>query len=238
MAAAGLQGPTADQSTDRRQEFDSILSHSLPRFRRIAMRLLRNAEDAEDAVQDALLSAHLHIARFDGRSQMSTWITAIVVNAVRMQIRRRSRRPTVSLDQECNDSNSPVNEGLMDPGPTPEQSLLQRDLQALAFRLVARLPHAQREALRLRQQDLSIKQAAELLGVPQGTLKARLARARNELNHRFRKITGATRTGIQDPESKARRKAHFSGYRSAERIPVAPTTIFRPQGGGENWTSA
>jgi DNA-directed RNA polymerase specialized sigma24 family protein len=93
MAAASPQGSTADRSTDRRQEFDSILSHSLPRFRRIAMRLLRNPEDAEDAVQDAMLSAHRHIASFDGRSQMSTWIMSIVINAVRMQIRRRSHAP-------------------------------------------------------------------------------------------------------------------------------------------------
>jgi RNA polymerase sigma-70 factor (ECF subfamily) len=232
MAAAG-QGPTADRCIDRREEFDKILSNSLPRFRRIAMRLLRNPEDAEDAVQDAMLSAHRHIARFDGRSQMSTWITSIVINAVRMQIRRRSRRPTVPLDQESNDSNSPMHEWPVDPGPTPEQSLLQRELQALAFKLVARLPVAQREALQLRQQDLSIKQAAQLLGVPEGTLKARLARARADLNYRFRRITGATKAGTPRPESKARRKAHFSGYRSAERTPAVPITAFQPQGGGK-----
>ena len=238
MAAARPQGSTGDRTIDRRQEFDSILSHSLPRFRRIAMRLLRNPEDAEDAVQDAMLSAHRHIARFDGRSQMSTWITSIVINAVRMQIRRRSRRPTLSLDQESTDGNVSVNEWPVDPGPSPEQSLQQRELQALALKLVACLPHAQREALQLRQQDFSIKQAAELLGVPEGTLKARLARARADLNHRFRKITGATRSRTALPESKARHKEHFTGYRRGERIPVLPAAVYQPQGGGENWISA
>lgn len=240
MAAAGPQGLTADRSIDRRQEFDHILSHSLPRFRRIAMRLLRNPEDAEDAVQDAMLSAHRHIARFDGRSQMSTWLTAIVINAVRMQIRRRSRRPTLPLDQESNDGNSPLTEWPVDPSPTPEESLLKRESQALAVKLVARLPLAQREALQLRQQDLSIKQAAELLGVPQGTLKARLARARADLHRRFRKITAASKTRAARLNSTETRKPHFSGYHRdhTEPIPLAPIAAFQPQGGGENRISA
>ena len=229
-----------DRIADHRQEFDNILSHSLPRFRRIAMRLLRNPEDAEDAVQDAMLSAHRHIAHFDGRSQMSTWITAIVINAVRMQIRRRSRRPTLPLDQEFHDGNSPLTDWPVDPGPTPEQSLLKRESQALALKLVARLTPAQREALQLRQRDLTIKQAAELLGVPQGTLKARLARARADLHHRFRKITTASKTRSVRFNSAETRKPHFSGYQRAhaEPIPMAPIAAFQPRGGGENRISA
>jgi RNA polymerase sigma-70 factor (ECF subfamily) len=238
MLEASPPSPTADRITDRRREFDSILSHSLPRFRRIAMRLLRNPEDAEDAVQDAMLSAHRHIACFDGRSQMTTWITAILINAVRMQMRRRSRRPTVSLAEDAGDGKSTLEDLPVDPGPTPEQYLLQRELQALAFKLVARLPGAQQEALELRQRDLSIKEAAELLGISEGTLKARLARARAELHRRFRKITGAKRTRTVVPASKPTRETHFYAYRSAERIPPAPVTAFQPQGGGENCISA
>lgn len=238
MAEAAPQG--ADRTADHRREFDNILAHSLPRFRRIAMRLLRNPEDAEDAVQDAMLSAHRHIAHFDGRSQMSTWLTAIVINAVRMQIRRRSRRPTLPLDQESNDGNSPLNEWPVDPRPTPEQSLLKRESQALAVKLVARLTPAQREALQLRQRDLTIKQAAELLGVPQGTLKARLARARADLHHRFRKITTANKTRAVRLSSTETRRPHFSGYQRdpSELIPPTPIAAFLPEGGGENRISA
>ena len=58
------------------------MSNELPRFRRIAMCWLRNPEDAGDAVQDAMLSAHEHIGGFSGRARLSTWITAIVINAV------------------------------------------------------------------------------------------------------------------------------------------------------------
>ena len=67
---------------------DVISSHSL-RFRRIALGHLGNSADAEDAVQDALLSALRHVDQFKGRAKMSTWLTAIVINSARMKLRRR-----------------------------------------------------------------------------------------------------------------------------------------------------
>ena len=233
MAAPGAQPHSGDASPERRREFDNILLHSLPRFRRLAMRLLRNPEDAEDAVQDAMLSAHRHIARFDGRSQMSTWITSIVINAVRMQIRRRSRRFALSLDQDSKEGKWTADEWPVDPNPTPEQTLQQRELRALVLKLVARLPPSQRAAVKLRQQDgLSIKEAAKALGVPEGTVKARLARARAQLIHRYRKVTSLN--------SKARQRARLSGCRrdGGERIPSMPAAVFNPQGGCENWIGA
>src|SRR5215470_19051310 len=83
-------------SPERRMEFDGLLDHLLPRFRRMALRWLRNPDDAEDAVQDAMLSALRHLDQFDGRSQMSTWLTSILRNAVLMQIRRRPRSQMAS----------------------------------------------------------------------------------------------------------------------------------------------
>src|SRR6266700_398708 len=103
MTAGGTPVVAHKASPERLQELDNVLSRALPRFRRIAMRWLGNHEDAEDAVQDALLSAFTHIADFDGRAQMSTWLTAIVINAVRMQIRRRPRAHMLSLDRTTNE---------------------------------------------------------------------------------------------------------------------------------------
>ena len=229
----------ASGSTEHRREFDYILSHSLPRFRRIALRVLRNPEDAEDAVQDAMLSAHRHIAHFAGRSQMSTWITSILLNAVRMQLRRRSRRPTLSLDQDPEDGTRSVEEWLVDPSPTPEQTLQGRELTALLVKHIAGLSPSQRGALHLRQQrGLSIKQAAEALGVPEGTVKARLARARAELAHRFRDVTGAAGTRKGRP-SLARGKPHSEyGQDETVRMPQLPAAIFEAQAGYENWIGA
>ena len=82
--------PVAVECYQRRvQELaDAITSHSL-RFRRIALRHLGNTADAEDAVQDALLSAWTHVDQFKGRAKMSTWLTTIVINSARMKLRRR-----------------------------------------------------------------------------------------------------------------------------------------------------
>ena len=71
------------------REMEDVLSRRLPSLYRSAYRFLGNAADAEDAVQDALLSAYKHLDQFRGQSQMSTWLTVIVGNCARMQLRRR-----------------------------------------------------------------------------------------------------------------------------------------------------
>ena len=195
VAAAGAHGLTGEASPERRREFDNILSHSLPKFRRIAMRRLRNPEDAEDAVQDAMLSAFRHIARFDGRAQMSTWVGAIVINAIRMQIRRRPRCQMLSLDQAPKEGQWTPLELLVDRRPTPEDALEQCELRELVTKLSGCLPAAQRATLGLRQRDgFSIKKTAKALGVPEGTVKARLARGRAKLIQLFHNATGRPRT--------------------------------------------
>src|SRR5215471_9491732 len=73
------------------RELTYVIIHHLPQFRRMAQRRLGNLADAEDAVQDALLSAWAHIDQFRGQAKMSTWLTSIVINSVRMKLRRRSR---------------------------------------------------------------------------------------------------------------------------------------------------
>jgi hypothetical protein len=82
------------------QDLEGTIARYLPALYRVALRQLRNHEDAEDAVQDALLSAFTHISQFEGRSHISTWLHRIVVNSARMQLRRRQNRAFVSLDEK------------------------------------------------------------------------------------------------------------------------------------------
>ena len=76
----------------------AVLSHRLPYLYRYAYRLLGNKADAEDAVQDALLAAFKHLNQFRGKAHLSTWLTAIVINCARMQLRKRSRYIHISLE--------------------------------------------------------------------------------------------------------------------------------------------
>ncbi len=243
MTAGGTPVVAHKASPERLQEFDNIVSRALPRFRRIAMRWLGNHEDAEDAVQDAMLSAFKHIADFEGRAQMSTWLTAVVINAVRMQIRRRPRGQMLSLDRSHKeDQSTPFSELLVDPRPTPEQTLEQHQFRQIVTRLSSSLPPAQRAALSLRQQDgLSIRETAEMLGVPVGTVKAQLARGRAKLIERFHKATGTHRIEAWGCGSKTRRKAASFGRRGdcargTAYLPIP--TVFSQQGGCEVWVSA
>lgn len=177
---------------DGRLEFEDVLSNHLPHFQRVAMRWLRNPEDAEDAVQDAMLSAFKHIAQFKRRAKMSTWLMAILINAVRMQLRRRSRQTLLPLDQPTHDGQHTIADLITDQRPTPEEILEECELRKLVIKLTSSLPPSQRMAMQLRQTDdgLSIKEAAEVLGVPVGTLKAQRARGRVTLTQQLRKAVG------------------------------------------------
>jgi RNA polymerase sigma-70 factor, ECF subfamily len=238
-AAAPPTQISGETIAERRLEFDHILRHALPRFRRMAKHVLRNAEDAEDAVQDAMLSALKNIARFEGRAKMSTWRMTIVTNAIRKRQRYRHRWQMHSLDHNPNhdhgnDEQWTPRDLLVDPTPSPEQAAVQSELHDLVVKLIAALPASQRAALGFRQRDdFSIRNAAEALGVPEGTVKARLARGRAKLIERFQKATGTAKAQSSACNAKEKRRALNSGARrkSDDRVGRLPVVAFGEQGG-------
>jgi len=163
------------------QELDSVVSRYLPMFYKRAFRFLGNATDAEDAVQDALLSACRHLGQFRGQAQLSTWLTTIVTNAARMQLRRR-RGSYLSLDEEQGEDGLTFSERLPDSKPSPEEVCSTSEARDRLVEGVKQLSPKLRQAFQLRDIDgLTTKEAALVLGVPQGTVKAQLARARAKL---------------------------------------------------------
>jgi RNA polymerase sigma-70 factor (ECF subfamily) len=166
---------------------DTIISHSL-RFRRIALGHLGNAADAEDAVQDALLSAWTHVDQFNGRAKMSTWLTTIVINSARMKLRRRSPQMQVALDEPCSEQNLSPADMVSDTRPDPEEVYCKRQIAQTLAHATLGLSPTLRTTFRLRDVDgLSIRETAQLLGVPTGTVKARLTRARVRLRQVIKK---------------------------------------------------
>ena len=167
------------------QEMQDVLSRCLPLFYRRAHRHLGNAADAEDAVQDALLSAYKHLDQFKGQAQMSTWLTAIVTNSARMQLRRRLRHIRLSLDERfVEDEGNPLAERLAYHGPSPEDECQNSELHGRLMQFVSQLSPPLRKAFHLRALGgLTTSEAAHILGVPDGTVKAQLARARAKLKH-------------------------------------------------------
>jgi RNA polymerase sigma-70 factor (ECF subfamily) len=151
-----------------------------------ALRVLGNAEDAEDALQDGLLSAFRNLPRFEGRSQFSTWLTRIVINAALMRRRSAKARPAVSLDETPREEELPASERFADNGPNPEQVFAGTELREMISANLEELSPLLRTAFLLREvEGYSTGEAAKKLGVTENTLKARLWRARHQLAERL-----------------------------------------------------
>jgi len=164
-------------------EMKEVLSLRLPSFYRCALRLLGNAADAEDAVQEALLAAYRHIDQFRGQSQMTTWLTTIVRNCALMQLRKRPRQNHLSLEEQIGGEEKYfLWEKLADTRPSPEEECRNLELSARVQKCAARLSPTLRRTFQLRVlMGLSIFETAQLLGVPHGTVKSQLARARKSV---------------------------------------------------------
>jgi RNA polymerase sigma-70 factor (ECF subfamily) len=165
------------------RKLQDALSLRLPSFYRCAFRILGNTADAEDAVQEALLAAYKHINQFKGRSQISTWLTSIVRNCALMQLRKRLRQIQLPLDEHVGEAERYfISERLADTRPSPEDACRDSELAALLRKCTALLSPRLRRTFQLRVLDgLSIFETARILGVPNGTVKAQLARARTNL---------------------------------------------------------
>jgi len=148
-----------------------------------AFRILGHPEEAEDALQEGLLAAYRNLRRFEGRSQFSTWLTRIIINAALMRRRSKRSRPAVSLDRW------PEEEGSLSPeerfaadDPGPEELYAGVELGGLLEASLKQLSPLLRSAFLLREgEGLSTSEAARALGVSENTLKARLWRARQQL---------------------------------------------------------
>jgi len=165
------------------EEMTNLISERLPWFRRIALRRVDNMADAEDAVQDAFLSAFRHLDKFKGQAQMSTWLTVIVMNSARMLVRKRPRPLHLPLDgQDQREENLHVSELLPDTRPDPEAQVRQRELEYRLRRLSLHLSPNLRDIVQLRGiEGLSIRETADALGLTESAVKTRAARARQQL---------------------------------------------------------
>lgn len=166
------------------EDFAAWVANYRPRLYRTALRQLGNPDDAEDALQDALLSAYRHLDQFQGRAQLSTWLTRIVINAARELQRRRHARPAVSLE-----ALPAAGELFPDRQASPESRCSLGERRERLRRLMARLSPPLRSAVQLYEiEGLSCRQAAEQLGIKPATLKCRLFRGRERLAHLARAV--------------------------------------------------
>src|SRR5215472_12633853 len=182
------QEPTANECYQRKvQALADIVTRHWPRLHRIAANRLSNVADAEDAVQDALLSALRHVQQFRGQAKMSTWLTTIVINSARMKLRKRVVPVQVALDEMDGRQDLMLENVVPDTRPGPEEAYRKREIAEMLAHATSLLSPTLRTTFHLRDvRGLNIRETAHLLGVPTGTIKARLARARKRLRELMR----------------------------------------------------
>ena len=148
----------------------------------LAFRYLRNKEDAEDALQDGLLSAYANLHSFEGRARFSTWLTRIVCNAALMNRRRLRLHRPLSLDEILLNATQAREAVAVDYRPDPEKVFAQLETRNAVENKMKHLSPFLRSAFYLRDiQDLSAREAAKVASVNLSAMKSRAARARRQI---------------------------------------------------------
>jgi RNA polymerase sigma-70 factor (ECF subfamily) len=183
LLAAARAGDTA--------AFEQLVARHERRLHRVAQRITRNREDAEDAVQGSLLQAFVHLRTFRGDSQFSTWLTRIVVNQALMNLRRSRSKNEVSFGERTKTEEPFFDWEMADLGLSPEEDCARRELQQILTGVIAGLKPSFRMVFQLRYlNQLSTNATAETLNLPISTVKTRLHRARMELRRVLEKTLG------------------------------------------------
>jgi RNA polymerase sigma factor (sigma-70 family) len=176
---------------DRARRFRDAALPYLDDVFTLARYLMRNAADAEDAVQECYLRALRHFDSYRGPA-MKPWLLAILRNVCNGEFARRAAQGVASACaavEPAADEAAPWQE----PQRSPEVELLRRQDDATIRRLVAELPAPFREVVVLREiNDLAYREIAEVVGVPVGTVMSRLARARSMLRAAWNVEEGST----------------------------------------------
>lgn len=178
------QGSSAAPASDKAGvEFDSLVKHCNQRVYRLALRVTRNHQDAEDARQETFLKAYRHLDQFEGRSRFTTWISRIAINEGLMNLRKRNDSRRVPLDEIADsavESNTLLQ--IRRPAENPETSFTRRQLRGALNAAIASLRPLYRDVFVLRTvEELSTSETAKALGLTVSTVKTRLRRARMEL---------------------------------------------------------
>jgi RNA polymerase sigma-70 factor (ECF subfamily) len=178
-ARADLEALIARAQKGDHEAFAALVADARPRALAVAVKVLRNPDDAEDAVQEAFLKVWRYLGRFEGRSSFSTWIHRIVMNASLDLLRRQSCRPETHGESDEAGEQRPAEPTHEE---TPERTLVQAQTGALVRSALATLSPPHRQALTLREfEDHSYEEIARASQCPIGTVMSRLHHARRKL---------------------------------------------------------
>lgn len=181
--------------------FNELVLAYQDRVFNLAYRILGDPAAAEDAAQDAFISAYQHLSTFRGGSFLS-WLLRTVANRCYDELRRQKRRPVVSWES-FGEMDEEANPFLINGQPTPEETAQESELTDLLQAAIATLPPDQRVVLILSDiEGMDYAAVAATVGIPVGTVKSRLARARARLRD-FLQTRGELLPSTYRPENEA-----------------------------------
>jgi len=162
--------------------FEELMRRHNRRMFRVARAILRSDADAEDAVQDAYLSAWRAIGSFRGDARLSTWLTRIVVNEAYARLRKAARAPVVTLGAGALEEEQEAAMARQSPSEGPDVEAQRTELRHLLERHIDALPEQFRTVFMMRDvEELSVEEVSAALGIPEATVRTRAFRARAQL---------------------------------------------------------
>ena len=176
------EGALLDAARRRDPEaFKELVTRYGPRIFRLAQKITRNREDAEEVSQDSFTRAFLHMDTFRGDSRFYTWLVRIAINQSLMKLRKR-RLGELHFDNLAITEDTLFAVELADKTPTPEQRYSQEELRHILARAMGELPMTFREVLHLREvEERSTGETARILGLSISAVKSRALRGRQKL---------------------------------------------------------
>src|ERR1039458_9381903 len=186
--------------------FEALTNRYEQRVYSLALRMLRQEQDAEDVTQQTFLSAVENLDGFRGEASFATWLLRIATHAALKVIRKKRGLNTVSLEEATEEADSygtiPHPEYIADWRQSPEQLVQKNEIQRLLDDALAKLDEKHRLVFLLRDvEGLSVKETAEALGLSEANTKVRLLRARLQLREQLTQTLG-------DPDRRVARTPH------------------------------
>jgi RNA polymerase sigma-70 factor (ECF subfamily) len=178
----------------RDAQFAQLVEPLQGRIYRLALRITRNTEDAEDAQQEAMLKAHHKLEQFEGKSRFSTWISRIAINEALMHLRKKRRAVLLPLEEAMPLAEETLARDNFQSGfEGPEEAYFDKELTDLFTRAIAKLNPAYRMVFLLRAvEQLSTSETAKVLQISVSAAKGRMRLARSQLQDYLRNARTAT----------------------------------------------
>ncbi|HWO29614.1 MAG TPA: RNA polymerase sigma factor [Candidatus Acidoferrum sp.] len=178
----------------RRAPFGELCERHVKQVFRVIHRIMRNREDAEDALQDCLRNAFAHVKYFDERSRFATWLTRIAINAALAKLRKNRWKREIPMNEPNPPSELEWHSEIQDDAPDPEEAYRLRERKEILKTAILGLRPRVRRVVELHQlQEHSIRETAQILGISTAAAKARMFHARVAL-HRMPLLQSVARS--------------------------------------------